>query len=145
MEEGSSHNIGATPVSLQRLLPGLSGPLHPKPRLVCGEQVPAEVLENQADAHQGHREEGGRACGGVGRRSGRQAGGEEECKKCSGSWVFAAESLSGRRKPPSRRRKTLRSTADSSLRWTLQWLRWLFDSHGAGIRLRLNSYIRLPL
>lgn len=58
------NNIG---VSLQRLLPGLSGPLHPEPRLVRGQQVPAEVLENQADAHQGHRQEGGRACGGVGR------------------------------------------------------------------------------
>lgn len=144
MEEGSSHNIGATPVSLQRLLPRLSGPLHPKPRLVCGEQVPAEVLENQTDAHQGHREEGGRACGGVGRWSGRQAGGEENVKSARARG-FAAESLSGRRKPPSHRRKTLRSTADTSLRWTLQWLRWLFDSHGAGIRFRLNSYIRLPL
>ena len=71
-------NTGPTSVSLQWLLPRLSGPLHPKPRLIRGEQVPAEVLENQTDAHQGHREERGRTCGGVRCRSGRQAGGEEE-------------------------------------------------------------------
>ena len=65
-------------VSLQRILPGLSRPLHPKPRSICGEQVPAEVLENQTDAHQGHGEERGRTCGGVRRRSGRKAGGKEE-------------------------------------------------------------------
>lgn len=65
-------------MSLQWLLPGLSRPLRPKPGLICGEQVPAEVLENQTDAHQGHREERGRTCGGIRRGSGRQAGGEEE-------------------------------------------------------------------
>lgn len=65
-------------MSLQRLPPRLSGPLHPEPGLVSGEQVPAEVLENQADAHQSHREERGRTCGGVRCGSGRQAGGQED-------------------------------------------------------------------
>ncbi len=59
MGECSSYNTGPTPVSPQWLLPRLSGPVHPKPRLICGEQVPAEVLENQTDAHQGHRQERG--------------------------------------------------------------------------------------
>lgn len=40
-----------SPLSLQRLPPGLPGPLHPGPGLLGGQQVPAEVLENQADAH----------------------------------------------------------------------------------------------
>ena len=35
-----------------------------------------EVLEDQAGAHQGHGQEGGRVRGGLGRRPGRQAGGE---------------------------------------------------------------------
>lgn len=70
---------GLTPVSLQWLRPRLSGPLQPEPRLVRGEQVPAEVLEDQTDAHQGHWEERGRACGGVRRRSGCQAGGQGDC------------------------------------------------------------------
>lgn len=32
-----------------------------------------------------------------------------------------------------------------SLRWTVQWLKWLFDSHDASICLRLKTDIRLPL
>lgn len=48
-----------TPVTLQRLLPGPSGPVGAGPELVGGEEVPAEVLENQTDAHQGLRKERG--------------------------------------------------------------------------------------
>lgn len=65
-----------TPVTLQRLLPGLPGPLDAGAELIDGEEVPAEVLEDQADAHQGVREEGGRTRGGVGRRAGRKVRGE---------------------------------------------------------------------
>lgn len=66
-----------TPVALQRLLPRLSGPADARPELVGGEEVPAEVLENQTDAHQGLREERGRACGGVGRGAGWKVRGQE--------------------------------------------------------------------
>lgn len=77
---GSSwaHLVPTCFCSPQRLLQRRPGPLHPEPRLLRGQQVPAEVLENQADAPQGHREERGRARGGVGRRSRRQAGGEDQ-------------------------------------------------------------------
>jgi len=73
----------------QRLPPRLPGPLPPEPGpgLLGGQQVPAPLLEDQADAHQGHREEGGRARGGVGRRPGRQAGGEEEDEEEEGEGV----------------------------------------------------------
>lgn len=65
-----------TPVTLQRLLPGLPGAADPRPELVHGEDAAAEVLENQTDAHQGLREEGGPTRGGIRCRAGWKVGGE---------------------------------------------------------------------
>lgn len=45
-------------VRLQRTFPRVLRPLRPKPGLLGCEQISAEVLEDQADAHQSDGEEG---------------------------------------------------------------------------------------